>query len=500
MKESACECWIELSDRAALGEVLSNDEARFEREHRASCAACAAESRVWAAMEQCLSDGSVTPRLLDPSTPTPPVRRRWRRWAVAAAAAAVVAAIGVLVGSSWSRPEASAPNVAPTRTDARINLVLVSGDVSVRGAQAATGAALRPSDVVRVGRGRACLSYSGGTSACAAENTALRLVAAKEEQRLMLDAGAIVCRLDAPPLGVRFSVDTPRGRVTAKGTVFAVEHLASSEVAVRLHRGVVELETPSGTRRELRAPAAAAMGKTIRRLPTTGEAWHADAQLIESADLWADGAVAPVDIVTRPTGAKISLDGVLLGTSPVSTLLGRGGHELVVEREGLAPHRKHFVVQGAERISLAPLLLPAPKPSATAVPTVAANPQPGSAPPTAAELLGQARTLRAAGRYAEAANRYQWVLNAHRGSAEARAALISLGELQLSQLGRPAAALRSFDAYLSGGGALVQEARYGRIRALRQLGRTEQARREGEQFVRDYPGSAQATSLRERNR
>ena len=82
-------------------------------------------------------------------------------------------------------------------------------------------------------------------------------------------------------------------------------------------------------------------------------------------------------------------------------------------------------------------------------------------------------------------------------SAEARASLVSLGELQLSQLAEPAAALRSFDAYLAAGGALAQEARYGRIRALRRLGRADAAREATAAFLRDYPGSAQARTLAE---
>jgi tetratricopeptide (TPR) repeat protein len=101
-------------------------------------------------------------------------------------------------------------------------------------------------------------------------------------------------------------------------------------------------------------------------------------------------------------------------------------------------------------------------------------------------------------RYREAAATYRRLFSLHPKSAESRASLVSLGELQLSELGEPKGALESFDAYLRGGGALVQEARYGRIRALAKLGRKGDERRAIEQFLTDYPRSVQASSLRAR--
>ena len=110
--------------------------------------------------------------------------------------------------------------------------------------------------------------------------------------------------------------------------------------------------------------------------------------------------------------------------------------------------------------------------------------------------LERAAKLRATGRFAEAAAAYAALVREHRGSTLSRTALLSLAELQLSHLGQPAEALRSFEAYLAQRGPLAQEAHYGRIRALRQLGRQEAARAETERFLRDYPGSPQAESLK----
>jgi tetratricopeptide (TPR) repeat protein len=132
-------------------------------------------------------------------------------------------------------------------------------------------------------------------------------------------------------------------------------------------------------------------------------------------------------------------------------------------------------------------------------PTATANEAERTAPvSTARELLDKARVLRAQGRFTEAANAYARLRTSHPRSKEAHVALLSMGELQLSHLGNASAALRWFQTYVDAGGPLVQEARYGKIRALRQLGRTAQEKREIQRFLSDYPHSVQTPGLRAR--
>ena len=347
MKDSTCERWMALADRAALGDPLTADEARFEREHQVRCEECAAESRFWESLGGCLADDSEPPRTLclDPVRVSGRRRFGWKGWSLAAGSMIAVAAAAAAVVVGFSSRNSTQELQGSAGSDARVSLVLVSGQVDVRGAQAAAGAALRPTDVVRVGQGRACLAYSSGTSACVGRGSELRVVAADSEQRrLSLRTGAVVCQLDTQPAGVRFSVETERGRVTAKGTVFAVEHLPNSEIALRVHRGVVEVELPRGQRSELRAPASVVLGSEIRRGSLGGEAWQRDSHMIEVSSLWAEGAVAPVDIQARPAGSRVTLDGIEVGESPVSTLVGRGDHDIVVSAPGFSPARD----QGAE--------------------------------------------------------------------------------------------------------------------------------------------------------
>src|SRR6185436_18164560 len=94
---------------------------------------------------------------------------------------------------------------------------------------------------------------------------------------------------------------------------------------------------------------------------------------------------------------------------------------------------------------------------------------------------------------------YRKLVTQHPGSAEAKAGLVSLGDLQLSRLKQADAALRSFDAYLkSGDRGLAQEAEYGRIRALRALGRARDEQAAIERLLARYPSGVHAESMRAR--
>jgi hypothetical protein len=113
--------------------------------------------------------------------------------------------------------------------------------------------------------------------------------------------------------------------------------------------------------------------------------------------------------------------------------------------------------------------------------------------------FARARLLRGRGQFAAAAALYESIHDASPESASGRAALLGLAELRLSDLHDAAGALRAFDAYLAGGNnALSREAAYGRIRALRALGRSAQEWTAIEAFLRAYPSGPEAESLRQR--
>ncbi|MCB9701125.1 MAG: hypothetical protein H6711_04495 [Myxococcales bacterium] len=116
-------------------------------------------------------------------------------------------------------------------------------------------------------------------------------------------------------------------------------------------------------------------------------------------------------------------------------------------------------------------------------------------------LLAEAQALRGAADYRGAARVYRRLIREEGGRTSlARTAQVALGQLYLGPLGDPARALRAFDAYLRGAaeGAMAEEALYGKIEALRRLGREEAAAEASAEFLRRFPRSSYAAKLRGR--
>lgn len=113
------------------------------------------------------------------------------------------------------------------------------------------------------------------------------------------------------------------------------------------------------------------------------------------------------------------------------------------------------------------------------------------------DMLAYARSLRAGGDLERAVEVYRKIHAQNPQSASGRAALVSLGDLLLT-LHDPQGALRAFDAYLASGGALTQEAAFGRARALRALNRPSEEQRAIERFLATYPDAPQSRVLRAR--
>ena len=114
------------------------------------------------------------------------------------------------------------------------------------------------------------------------------------------------------------------------------------------------------------------------------------------------------------------------------------------------------------------------------------------------EMLTRAQKLFGSGKTKQAVRIYERLVSKHPSTAAAKAARVSLGRIELGR-GHALRALAHFDAYLAASaGSLVEEARYGRIRALRKLGRSGQEQRSIDAFLADYPKSIYATRLSKR--
>lgn len=504
MDFSDCERWIEIRDRRALADQpLAREEADFEREHLSLCATCRGEHAAWNALGGALSDPELltqpfaahlrpSPEKEAPQVPSRPSRWGKRRVFVAALLPAA-AALGFYLSL---RGQESAATVS----EERATLVMVAGAVEVGGVKAVSGATLTRDSFIVVARGRACLTFQPKISVCLEGPSRARIAELGPHRRsVRLESGRILAKLGPQPRGATFDVETPTGSVVAHGTVFAVDSAGKGPASVRVHEGTVLLRDFGGAEQELAAPGQVELSDPIRPRPLDAAAMKLDQDLVRLAELsLAPGASCRLDVSTLPQGATVSLDDLRFGPAPVSALVG-DGQRISVEHPGYSPVTERLLLRGAKTVvrnyELVPLTPPAPaEPSAT--PEQESAPRGQASPLSAAELLSRSRALRAAGRYAEAAKTYRTLLQFYPRSDEARASLVSLGELSLSQLGDAAGALRSFEAYLKSGGALSREARYGRIRALGNLGRGELEERAIREFIRDYPQSAQSSSLR----
>jgi TolA-binding protein len=142
--------------------------------------------------------------------------------------------------------------------------------------------------------------------------------------------------------------------------------------------------------------------------------------------------------------------------------------------------------------------LPPPKKLVAARPTRDGVVTP-ALPANAASLFAEATRARHDGDVRRAVALYTELRSAFPDSDQARVASVSMGDLLL-RLEEPARALGAFDAYLSAvrGGALREEALFGRARCLKKLGEPTAEQETWARLIRDFPGSAYGPVARQR--
>ena len=116
---------------------------------------------------------------------------------------------------------------------------------------------------------------------------------------------------------------------------------------------------------------------------------------------------------------------------------------------------------------------------------------------TATQWLERARTKRGAGDIDGAIAAYEGLVDDHPSASSSKTAMVTLGQLYLDR-NKAKPALAWFDRYLAKGGPLAEDAAYGRIRALRALGRGGDEKKATEAFLAKYPSSSYAAKLRDR--
>lgn len=550
-----CTRWARLVDDEAIGETLASADHTFVRTHAAECDACGAESATWHSLASMVDSPSAVPtpkpdapRAPIPATielpntatmeprPTKTAHPRSRRALTFAALGISVAASIALVamrGSLGSREAASLPaaTLAPaavtppitepnasSRDDVAVSLSLTSGGaVEIDGREAKLGARISKGSVLFARSGGACVVVDPTVRACLEKGSMVRVADTGAHRRLELLRGRIVAELDPQPAGTSFGVTTRDGSAVAIGTAFAVEvPEGNAPVLTRVLHGVVLVRPREGKEQRVGAHQGTTMQSDAPRTSTNDEEERDRTLAAPLSSLTESAAAEAVSFVSHTPGAKAIVDNRVVGVTPLSILLAPGDHAVVVrtpETESRAT--VHVDPNVAARASL-----PARTIDVAAVPTTAMTTalppsrttpelttsaqepsaqEPSAAPaaPRAADLLATARERRSHGDTPGAVAAYKELFSLHANAPEAHAALVPYGEIQLTT-SDPHAALGSFERYLTRGGPLSEEASFGKVRALRALGRADEERTSIDAFLRTYPDSTLAPSLRSR--
>lgn len=456
MSSSERELWEDIVDREALGEAPSAEERARRDALGRTHADCAAESEVYRVLGAALGKASrradagdrliqTALRVYASESAVPVVlasRSRWPRLGLAAAVVSALVAAAALITTRAPNAEAPARKQAVTAP-----------------AKPAVVAASEPERTARLEGVEGSVLVDGATPGPGA-GVALgsRVQIGRGRACLAFERDVVACAgegsvLRVTALGARQELELSKGHLVAvlkrqpAGSHFAVSTASGVVRAVGTVFAVEVAPAGSTTLRVAEGSVEARM-RGVERLVEPGEA------LV----LGASDDVSPVP------SSDLERDRALVSAVP------------------------SFAPALGEQATLSFASVPrVPSRGATAAPSVEPSP---------AALLELASKARSRGAYAEAARHYERLLSAHSKTPEGRAATIGLAELRLSRLGEPARALALFDRYLAAGGRLSQEAHYGKIQALRALGRARDAEREVAAFLELYPKSAYAGSLR----
>jgi hypothetical protein len=457
VKRTSCYHWANVSDARAIGAPTLLVDTISAARHEATCASCRAEGEVWRSLSRIAAAPPARSGVhLECLTPT---SRRGRSQpddedaieAILRATARPSAARSRVARRVWQ-----SAGIFAAAAVAGAGL-LVAREVRVRPAAVAVhepSVRAQEADletVESIGPEPSCRDFAPGIVACF--NAGAQLATSRlggPHQVLELRSGWVVVSLSPQAPGRSFGVATPAGTVTAVGTIFAVEIDADGRrVDVRVERGEVAVSRASSGELRLRADESTRLDEPAPVTPLNREQRERDLALLsvlKSADM-----AAKFSDEARPAPAA-------------EPLTEDAGPQRVSVDDGVAAPSSH--VSTSQRRSV----------------------RPG---------LAAGRALRMQGDFRGAAEVYRAIAAKTPGTPEGQAALVSLGDLLLSELGDPSGALAAFDAYLANrGGDLGRQAAYGRVRALRALGRDSEERAAARAFVARYRTGADSDALR----
>lgn len=547
MKTSNQDCVriLELDLKKAHGHQMSRKEKLLYETHMAACPDCLAELRVlealseqnasgalpeldefsrWRLVDDILAQADATPPQQleevadDGSVPTKLSSYRLFALAGTLAAAAIAAVL------FWQSPRekgsetiAITENTSPSVSPLTGHFALLSGEVLLGAQNAVIGDQLGSGDRVETGEGRAVVDLPSEIVLSLGPETSLQIHTRDDlGYDVVLDRGQI--RVSLPPKANReeLSIVTPKGTVEVTGTVFSV-NADDDSVEVRVLRGQVAISDRGGRQRRLGSRTGTSLGST--------RVWSLTQ--IEEESLWEEVRVlelldssdnAVVAVQSTPLGADVEIDSVYIGKTPVKAAIRAGYREIHVALNGEQSARKLLDLHKGAHMSwdvdfdAESQRIREPDASSAEAERPVAEIQKSrilqkkiedpESSLSAAELLMQAQQMRAARDWTGAAGTYQRLIQTYPDADESRAAFVSLGEIQLSKLERPMSALQHFNNYLAVAqrGPLAREALYGKIRALRALGRYGEESQAIAEFLERFPTAVRTREIRTRQK
>ncbi len=429
MNRSDCKRAIRLLEAV---DPLSTDQQQILDVHLACCDECRERQDIWNALQRAVRDEQLPP--LDPMlerrllTSKAPVVRPADRHASRPWVAAAALATACGAAAAWLVVQLVAPpSSAPV--------------------------AVSPPPAHEIAEGLP--AGDGLPVTCASPGTALWLqddatvVEARNDRsqaHFHLDRGLVVAEVGDNDPGYRFVVETPTVLVEALGTIFSVDVQPGGREVVRVAEGVVRVAGATGG--EIIGHVSSGEEMVVGDPRPVSVPWSVVEQDLAVLDLpepQPDDAVAalePAPLVEAPLAPKIELD----------------------EPDDEEP--------------LPELAL--------------AEASPEAEDDNLALLTSLAHAHQRAGEYETACSVYRRIMDSYPDTLAARNSLVTLGQIELSALDLPAQALDRFDAYLelSPSGALLEEARIGRIRALSQLDRAAEVIISADEFAQRHPRSS----------
>lgn len=463
-----------------LGGTLSErDQIRYDM-HLGTCPKCRESIAMWRGFTRSMSEQE-----LDPYPPL--VERRmviaavaergpeqktrqtnWKIWTSLSAAAATVAVVALLI----------------TLTVDPLTIVPRTGQTESSLAEKTTAGFDDANDlsVTTMGDGRQAIAVTPGTNLWLDKDAKVFVETVRQNTvRFRLEEGRVVAEVTAPVKGYRFIVATPNGEVEAKGTVFSVEVRAKGVEKARVMRGVIEVRQTNGAERGVLRSVTLQAGEESRVGDT-------EPRMAKTVDLALDMCL--VTACTETEVAALERDaaaGNVTGEDPYETegSLGDGDKDdtsglffVIANKSGDDPKeaaakrqrigsKKSQELDSDGRGSIASVH--------------GAQIQ---------EIVSLALAKRRAGLYPMAADAYHRLIREFPASAEARNALVSLGQLELVELGKPSSAVEHFQEYLKSSpkGFLAEEARLGMVRAASRLGQSKEVIEQASEYLYQHPG------------